>query len=269
MVKIAYASDLHLEFGWPKHSAFDSDADYLFLAGDIIEAKWMLFAQNPDSEKFEEAQQLTDLFQYLSDTYKHVYLILGNHEYYSSRIDKTPITVRNYLEKFDNITLLHGESVQIPGVGKVYGHTFWTSMGHPMDRWQIGRTMNDFKAITYKGARGYTKFTPDQAAAIHAQQIDKVIQEAPDVILMHHAPSQFSLSKYYRENSNINDAYYSKEFEIRIREGYIKPKLIIHGHVHQEFDYDLDGVRVICNPRGYVGFEADPDWKVKTHLLKT
>jgi hypothetical protein len=30
------------------------------------------------------------------------------------------------------------------------------------------------------------------------------------------------------------------------------PKLIVHGHTHEEFDYMLsDKTRVVCHPRGY------------------
>ena len=28
-------------------------------------------------------------------------------------------------------------------------------------------------------------------------------------------------------------------------------KITIHGHTHDDFDYQLFGTRVVCNPRGY------------------
>jgi hypothetical protein len=40
--------------------------------------------------------------------------------------------------------------------------------------------------------------------------------------------------------------------------------LWIHGHTHDNFDYESMGTRVICNPRGYVtyrgaeNFDFDP-----------
>jgi pyruvate carboxylase len=29
-------------------------------------------------------------------------------------------------------------------------------------------------------------------------------------------------------------------------------KLWIHGHTHESMDYELNGTRVVCNPRGYL-----------------
>ena len=29
-------------------------------------------------------------------------------------------------------------------------------------------------------------------------------------------------------------------------------QLWIHGHMHDSFDYNVNGTRVVCNPRGYV-----------------
>ena len=28
-------------------------------------------------------------------------------------------------------------------------------------------------------------------------------------------------------------------------------KLWVHGHTHDSFDYEVNGTRVLCNPRGY------------------
>ncbi len=36
--------------------------------------------------------------------------------------------------------------------------------------------------------------------------------------------------------------------------------LWIHGHTHDSFDYFIGGTRVICNPRGYFGYELNPDF---------
>jgi hypothetical protein len=37
-----------------------------------------------------------------------------------------------------------------------------------------------------------------------------------------------------------------------------------HGHTHEDFDYHIGSTRVVCNPRGYVGYEARADtWQPK------
>jgi hypothetical protein len=37
-----------------------------------------------------------------------------------------------------------------------------------------------------------------------------------------------------------------------------------HGHTHEDFDYMIGTTRVVCNPRGYIGYEQRADtWQPK------
>ena len=31
-----------------------------------------------------------------------------------------------------------------------------------------------------------------------------------------------------------------------------KVRLWVHGHMHDSFDYAVNGTRIVCNPRGYI-----------------
>jgi hypothetical protein len=37
------------------------------------------------------------------------------------------------------------------------------------------------------------------------------------------------------------------------------PDLWVHGHTHTSFDYEVNGCRVVSNPRGY--FQRDGSWE--------
>jgi predicted phosphodiesterase len=39
-------------------------------------------------------------------------------------------------------------------------------------------------------------------------------------------------------------------------------KLWLHGHTHTPFDYEVNGTRVVCNPRGYPGERSNYTDKV-------
>ena len=42
-------------------------------------------------------------------------------------------------------------------------------------------------------------------------------------------------------------------------------KLWTHGHTHEDFDYQIAGCRILCNPRGYINYEERADtWRLKT-----
>jgi Icc-related predicted phosphoesterase len=45
--------------------------------------------------------------------------------------------------------------------------------------------------------------------------------------------------------------YFVNDLPDLVRE--LKPKLWVHGHTHSAFDYEFEGVRVVCNPIGYPG----------------
>ena len=37
--------------------------------------------------------------------------------------------------------------------------------------------------------------------------------------------------------------------------------LWVHGHMHDPFDYEIYGTRVVCNPRGYAPNALTPDFR--------
>ena len=44
------------------------------------------------------------------------------------------------------------------------------------------------------------------------------------------------------------------------------PEIVLwtHGHTHDPFDYEVGTCRVVCNPRGYYGYETSAnDFKLK------
>jgi hypothetical protein len=40
-----------------------------------------------------------------------------------------------------------------------------------------------------------------------------------------------------------------------------QPRLWIHGHTHESFDYKIGKTRVVCNPRGYAAIEENKGFR--------
>jgi len=262
-MKIAYCSDLHLDFEYPDFSVFKSDADYLFILGDTIESKWLEFAMNPNSGNHGQAQKLVELFQQLNQDYKKVLIVAGNHEHYFGNLVETPELFNDFIKifKLHNVEYLEDSVTQLEG-RTVYGATMWTDMGHPQSHWFLKQGMNDFRLIRSKG---YRKLSPAEAARIHAHCIKRILEVRPDIVLMHHAPSAMSVHPKYVGDA-LNSAYYSEVFDKLLREGTIDwPLHIFHGHVHNEFEYSLGTAQVHCNPRGYS--KENPNWELKCLTL--
>ena len=265
-MKIAYASDLHLEFGEINPEQLIADADYLFLAGDIAEARSFGKSMLPESGDYQEWQsKLTHLFDAVSKHYKCVFMVLGNHEYYHSRIGKAENIISTFCRQYPNVFMLQDKCADLEGK-KLYGATMWTDMGigskDPLIEYKLKMRMNDFRLITYQSStRGFAKFSPHNAAAIHNMCLRKLKKEQPDIILQHHAPAQGSVPEIYK-GSDLNPAYVSSQLEDMLIDE-ISPKLIVHGHIHGKADYFWSNTRVVSNSRGYVGMEDTDGYKVQ------
>jgi len=83
------------------------------------------------------------------------------------------------------------------------------------------------------------------------------------VVVTHHCPTPKSTHESFRTgpSSELN-AFFASDMTLDIMDW--DPDLWIHGHTHYAFDYPVDDTgqicktRVVCNPRGYVGYEAPP-----------
>lgn len=235
---IAYMSDLHLENKAMEQnpSPAEDGVSILVLAGDIT------------------TRARVDWIIEMSYIFNHVIFVPGNHEYYRGDLTETP---RKMQEQFDeanaiNIHMLMNRSIIINGTS-FHGTTLWTDYDNqnPMSMFQAKTMMNDFRVIR---ANSYeTRWSPELALREHiiAKQylIDNV--KPGDVVITHHAPSFRSIDVEF-ESSPINGAYCSNLDEMVMD---LQPALWFHGHTHMPHDYMIDRTRVLCNPRGYIGFE--------------
>ena len=194
-------------------------------------------------------------------------MISGNHEYYGGNIDTTDKKIKGVFELFyDNVHYLQNNFIKFDDV-YFYGTTMWTPMAdyNPIIRNKIHFSMNDYKRI--RVGASYKKLSPRDIQHIHNRNINAYInassnfrQESKVVLIQHHAPSNMSIPLHF-QTSKINDAYYSMYQQNLIEDGKFgkKPDIIIHGHVHSKTHYDFCGISVMCNPRGYQGYENTAD----------
>jgi len=77
------------------------------------------------------------------------------------------------------------------------------------------------------------------------------------VVVGHHAPSKLSTHPRYKNEEIMNGGYSSDLSAFILDNPQIK--LWTHGHTHEDFDYMLGSTRIVCNPRGYDGYEDRAD----------
>ena len=296
-MKIAIASDVHLEFG-DLILKNEENADVLILSGDICVAADFRESDTYGIVEHGKSQRYYDFFSRCAFEFPKVLYVAGNHEHYHGDYAETFTILRNYLGRIENLHILDKEHVTIDGVTFI-GGTLWTDMNaqDPVTLAHIRGIMNDFRIIqnsaemvSYKtmvnayDADGNVKldvngqpiqqaefhkrparFTPEDTVQDHKKMLQYIqvttamLGENSNkyVVVGHHAPSKASTHPRYQTEVIMNGAYSSRLDQFILDNPQIK--LWTHGHTHEEFDYMIGSTRVVCNPRGYINYEERAD----------
>jgi len=256
-MRIQLVSDLHLEFA-DINIQNQNSADVLILSGDIMVARKVLLANSEYGIRFR------DFLKRCSFQFPHVIYVAGNHEFYSDgRFFEEIETLRTACAAHHNIYFLERDTKIIDDIVFV-GGTLWTDMNKfdPLTLHAVRDMMMDYRATTNDKA-GFRRLKPADTVERHRLTVDYiklVVSENRDktvVVVGHHSPSFQSVHELYRSEHIMNGAYHSDLSEIMLDNTNIK--LWTHGHTHYPFDYVIGETRVVCNPRGYDGYE-DTGW---------
>lgn len=271
MVKIALASDLHLEFDNITLPNTEG-AKVLILSGDICVAHCMhdhpinkpvpADAMKPGRNE-GAAVKFREFFHHVNMEYDHVVYIAGNHEFYHGRFPDAYDWLREEVKNYSNIHFLDKEQVEIDGVTFV-GGTLWTDMNRndPTTMQLIEGMMNDFRIIR-NSQRNYARFSPLDAVVHHRETLEYIKSVVDSdaskkyVVVGHHAPCALSIHETYKNEYYMNGGYYSDLSEFILDRPQIA--LWTHGHMHDPSDYMMGDTRIVCNPRGYKGHDPHAD----------
>ena len=285
-MKIAIASDVHLEFG-DLDIVNTDNAQVLILSGDICVAADLDMRDRRQTESGfarRRSEMFHEFFERCAANFPHVIYIMGNHEYYHSDFATALGEMRRKLAHLPNLYILEREIKVIDDVTFI-GGTLWTDMNNsdPLTLYHMRTMMNDFRVIQnsdipvhFRTQEGefrtrVGKFSPEDAVTEHVkmkeyiQVVTAMLGENPNkyVVAGHHAPSRRSTHAMYAHDTIMNGGY-SSDMDQFI-EDRPQIKLWTHGHTHHPFDYMIGETRVVCNPRGYSGYEARADeWKLLT-----
>lgn len=239
-MKIQIASDLHLErmSHFPGFRAVEpGDADVLIIAGDI-----------------HNGAAAIDAF---ADWPTPVMYVHGNHEAYDAEYPVAVAQIRQQAQASGHVTHLENQAHILGGV-RFLGCCLWTDYALQQDgvealtlaaaMEQAGKILYDHRVISMPGER---MFTPQDALQLHQQSRrwleQQLAQEfdGPTVVVTHHGVHPHSIHARFA-GSPLNPGFVSDLTPL-----LAQADLWIHGHVHDSFDYEIAGCRVITNPRGY------------------
>lgn len=235
-MRIQYCSDLHIEFEsnslWLKNNLLPVCGDVLILAGDIA----------PLLEKY-----FRDPFiSYISNNYRKIFWIPGNHEYYSRNISDFGESINLTLNA--NISIVNNTVVIFDDIQFIFS-TLWSSIS-PQNEFIVEQNVSDFEYISYKNhklrASDFNKLHKDSLSFLTKEIKNK---HSKRVIVTHHLPSAMCNLPVHN-NSIINEAFCSNQNEIIINSN---AKFWIYGHSHyNQKPLIIGDTTILTNQLGYV-----------------
>ena len=231
-------SDIHLEFRYyslkshlnkkNRNGIPENEEINLILAGDV---------GYPDQQTFR------DFIKSVSELYDNVFMVIGNHEYYKKDIETAKYQVHEICNTYHNVHLLDNKMILHHNI-YIMGSTLWSYIAENDPARQ--NPINDYKFIS--------GFTIDQSNAFFEeskafleQSIQKCVEEEKKcIVITHHMPSFTLINPIYKGNP-IN-SYFASDCDY-----LIKPpvQLWAYGHTHHRANHNINGVELICNPKGY------------------
>jgi Icc-related predicted phosphoesterase len=297
-MKIALASDIHLEFG-PITLDNTQGADVLVLAGDICVARH--FADGRPTYLQHLAKEYRQFFDHVCREFPQVVYIMGNHEHYSGDVAKTYAILKEHLD-YSNLHILEKETWTHQGHIFV-GGTLWTDMddSNSLTMSYCKDAMNDFREVrnsnrmavrrvplymenslwTADGANGgrYVKdergnlvpngekfieepsrWSPEDSVADHKRMLDYIdhVTREPGSYVVVGHHCPSEQSVAACYKGNLLNGAFRSRLDAFI-EARPQIRLWLHGHTHHNFGYKIGETRVVCNPRGYIEHEAIAD----------
>lgn len=233
---IQYCSDLHLEF--PENKRFLKEnpiipsAEILLLAGDIV--------------LFNKINEINEFWDFLSDSFRYVFWVPGNHEYYYFNLLDKQGSFKEALR--DNIFIVNNLNEKINDINFIFS-TLWTEI-NPAKSFEIRQRLNDFYVIKY----GEDVLTPEIYNTLHKQSLDfiKSATQTPNekkIVVTHHVPTYLNYPQEYK-NSVLNSAFAVELYDFIDQSGI---DFWIYGHTHYNTpEFSIGKTKLLTNQLAYV-----------------
>ena len=240
VMKIQYASDLHLEF--PENQSFiergglEPAGDVLVLAGDV-------------SYLGDRKMWKRPVWNWCAEHFKETFIVPGNHEFYGG-YDIAQTMEDFEFEYRDNVRYLNNRSVVL-GDMELFFTTLWTRID-PIHLWTIQRGMNDFRHGKLNGERLFANDIND----LHQQCLDWLSASlnkslaAHKVVVTHHCPTLRPEFNGYPGGA-LNSAF-QVDMDAFIENSDVDYWVYGHTHYAGGSGTKIGETMLLCNQLGYV-----------------
>lgn len=252
-MRIQYVSDLHLEFAdnwrYLREHPLEVNGDVLVLAGDI-------------GYLGDQKYQTHPFWDWASENYQQVLVVLGNHEFYKY-YDLSTMKEGEVGEIRKNVHYYYNKVVRIDNVDFILS-TLWSHIAEE-DAPYCEQCVTDFRRILYSGnILTYREFNDEHERCLAFIKTAVACSDAKyKVVVTHHVPS-FQLCAPEFEGSSLNGAFTAE------LEDYIKTSGIeywIYGHSHRNINKVIGTTHCVCNQLGYVFANEHLQFSIRSVLI--
>lgn len=239
-MQIQYISDLHLEF-------YDDilkipiipSAPILCLLGDI---------------GFSDSINYDIILNWCSKNYKKVFIITGNHEYYSNKftIEEINNIITEKVKNYNNISFLNNMVEKYENYTFI-GTTLWSYIPEYIKNYELN-VYNDFKKI-----KGMSRQKYNELFLKNLHFLTNEIKNNNNIIcLTHHLPCVELVHQKYKDYPNF---MFANNLNNLIKDNI---KLWLCGHSHTPNTKIINNVICSLNPFGYPNENKDESCLKKT-----
>jgi predicted phosphohydrolase len=222
-MRIQFISDLHEKFPY-----IIPQAEYIAVLGDVA---------NPFDDRYYT------YLSYLSQMFKGVFVIFGNHEYYHNTIPDVEKYMENMCKHFNNVYFLNNKSIIVDGY-LIVGSTLWSAVEqNAFEYLNCGNLikMNKRKYMDFMDYR-----------VLHLQCVEFIQKELdkglPTIILTHYAP----LHEMNGHRQTKLNSGFSTDLSCLIKKNKKNIKAWLSGHTHKCITMMKEGVLFSSNCLGHL-----------------
>ena len=259
------ASDIHLEipFTFERMPRLEANADICCLLGDI--------------STIAKVKAYDNLLKWISPQFKHILVILGNHEFYHEEWFKAKQFWLDYFTNHvpnklnvQNVTYLDQGVFDVEGTNvRFLGTTLWSRVQDEHSEF-VAQGLSDYKHIYFSESDSSQKrkLSPQDTSEQHVKDLEWIKQQLEIakqqdkrvVLLTHHAPTKENTSSpQYNHDVKLESAFCSEILRGEIQQNYGDIlKIACFGHSHFNVDFVLKdkansqrNIRVVSNQLGY------------------
>jgi predicted phosphohydrolase len=221
-----------------KQNPIIPSGEILILAGDIL--------------TFKEIDQASNFLDTISKSFKKVFWIPGNHEYYGADINDRSNQFCECIR--ENVFLVNNFSEKIADVNFIFS-TLWSKIGEE-NRIVIENTLFDFKAII----NGNSLLSAEKFNEKHEECLTFIKhsllknKNEKNVVVSHHIPTFFNYPENFKR-SIVNQGFATELYDLLFESSI---EYWIYGHHHCNVpEFEINGTKLITNQLGYVQFKKN------------